>query len=206
VPITGLGVAPVRRRARLLGHRRVDALGEAEVEDLHVPVVGHEDVVGLEVAVHDAASVRRGEPARDLQRPVDGLLLRHGRGVEPAAQRLALEQLGHGVGDAVVPAEVVDREDVRMRERGDGLGLALEARERVGVGGQLRGEDLDGDVAVELRVAGAVDLAHPAGAERREDFVGPETGPGSQRHGGGAILVGFLERRDRWSVRSSGRR
>ena len=141
--------------------RRVDALGEAEVEDLDVAVVGHEDVVGLEVAVDDALAVRGGEAPRDLERPVDRLLLRHGRAVELAAQRLALEQLGHGVGDAVVRAEVVDREDVRMRERGDGLGLALEARERVGVRGQLRGEDLDGDLAVELRVARAVDLAHP---------------------------------------------
>jgi hypothetical protein len=60
-----------------------------------------------------------------------------------------------------VRAEVVDREDVGVRERGDRLGLALEAGERVGVRGQLRREDLDGDVPVELRVAGAV-LPSPA--------------------------------------------
>ncbi len=97
-----------------------------------------------------------------------------GRAVELAAQGLALEQLGHGVRDAAVRAEVEDREDVRMRQRGDGLGLALEPRERVGVRGQLRREDFDGDLPVELRVARAVDLAHPARAERREDLVGAE--------------------------------
>ena len=131
----GLGVAAAgaRRRARLLGRSRVDALGQAEVEDLDVAVVRHEDVLGLQVPVDDALAVRGGEALRDLERPVDRLLLRHGRAVELAAQRLALEQLRHGVGDAVVRAEVEDREDVRMRERGDGLGLALEARERVGV-------------------------------------------------------------------------
>ena len=43
-------------------------------------------------------------------------------------------------------------------------------------------EDLDGDVAVELRVARAVDLAHAARAERREDLVGTETGSGDESH------------------------
>ena len=81
-------------------------------------------------------------------------------------------------------AEVEDREDVRVRERGDGLGLALEARERVGVRGQLRGKDLDRDVAVELRVARAVDLAHAPGAERREDLVGAEACSGGKRQVG----------------------
>ena len=35
---------------------------------------------------------------------------------------------------AVVRADVVDREDVRMDERGDGLGFALESRERSRIG------------------------------------------------------------------------
>ena len=33
-----------------------------------------------------------------------------------------------------------------------------------------------------LRVAGAIDLAHPAGAQRADDFVGTETAAGAQRH------------------------
>jgi hypothetical protein len=31
--------------------------------------------------------------------------------------------------------------------------------------------DLDRDLAIQLRVARAIDLAHAAGAERRDDFV-----------------------------------
>ena len=69
-----------------------------------------------------------------------------------------------------------------MRQRGDGLRLALEARERVGARAQLRGQDLDGDVAIELGVAGAIDLAHSACPERRENLVGAETHPGGQGH------------------------
>ena len=52
-----------------------------------------------------------------------------------------------------------------MIERGEHLRLALEAREAIGIGGERLGQDLDRDVAPELRVARAVDLAHPAGPE-----------------------------------------
>jgi hypothetical protein len=40
----------------------------------------------------------------------------------------------------------------------------------------VRGEDFHGDVAIEARIARAVDLAHASGAEGRQDLVGPETG------------------------------
>jgi hypothetical protein len=76
--------------------------------------------------VHDALAVRRGEAASHLQPPVDRLLLRDRSTVDLAAQRLALQQLGHGIGDTVGLAEVMDGEDVRVRERGDRLRLGLE--------------------------------------------------------------------------------
>jgi hypothetical protein len=40
--------------------------------------------------------------------------------------------------------------------------FAFQPTAAVGVGGELPGQDLDRDVAPELRVAGAVDLPHPA--------------------------------------------
>ena len=43
-------------------------------------------------------------------------------------------------------------------------------------------QDLDRDVAIELRIAGAIDLAHSAGAERAEDLVRTEARAGAQRH------------------------
>ena len=46
--------------------------------------------------------------------------------------------------------------------------------------GHRRGENLDGDGAIEPRVAGLVDLAHPARAKRRDDFVRAEPLAGSQ--------------------------
>ena len=45
------------------------------------------------------------------------------------------------------------------------------------------GEDLQGDLAVELRVGGLPDLAHPAFPEEGGDVVVPEAGAGGQGHG-----------------------
>jgi hypothetical protein len=52
---------------------------------------------------------------------------------------------------------------VRVRELRDRLRLALETLARLG-GGEVVREDLDGDGALEARVASAVDLPHPARA------------------------------------------
>ena len=57
----------VIRRILLAASRR---LRQAEVENLHLPVVEDEHVLRLEIAVDDAARVRRFEAARDL--PDDG--------------------------------------------------------------------------------------------------------------------------------------
>ena len=40
------------------------------------------------------------------------------------------------------------------------------------------GQNFDGDYSIEARVASAVDLAHPARAERGDDFVMTESSPG----------------------------
>jgi len=47
----------------------------------------------------------------------------------------------------------------------------------------LRLQNFDGDRAVEPRVGGFVDFAHPARADRRQDFVRPDTRAGRKGHG-----------------------
>ena len=54
---------------------------------------------------------------------------------------------------------------------GEQVRLAPEAPEALGVLRHLGRQHLDRDVALEVRVGGAVDLAHPAGAEGRGDPV-----------------------------------
>ena len=58
-----------------------------------------------------------------------------------------------------------------MRQRRDCMRLALEARQAIRIGRELRRQDLDRDLATQLRVARAIDLAHAAGADRRDDLV-----------------------------------
>ncbi len=49
-----------------------------------------------------------------------------------------------------------------MIQRRQGFGFALEASESIGVLGKPLGQDFDGDIAIELGVAGAIHLAHSA--------------------------------------------
>ena len=70
-----------------------------------------------------------------------------------------------------------------MIERREDLRFALEAREAVGIEGEELGQNLERDVAIELRVARAIDLAHSARADGREDFVRAEAGAVREGHG-----------------------
>jgi hypothetical protein len=69
-----------------------------------------------------------------------------------------------------------------MVECRDGARLTLEAGALVGVVGNLGPKDFDGDAAIEPCIACLVDFAHPARAERRDDFVRPEAGAGDEGH------------------------
>ena len=78
---------------------------------------------------------------------------------------------------------------MRMIEAGDDLRLALEPLTRQRVGRDVRGQDLDGDVAIQPRVGGLVDLAHPAGPERADHLVGSETRSRGQHHAVSLLLT-----------------
>ena len=74
--------------------------------------------------------------------------------------------------------QAVDAGDVRMVQRREHFGFALEASEPVVVGGDRWRQDFDGDLALQLRVGRAIDLAHTSGANGGDHFIGPETGAG----------------------------
>ena len=76
----------------------------------------------------------------------------------------------------------MDRDDVRVVERRDGAGLSLKAREPIRIAGQIGRQDLERDIAAEPRIAGAIHLAHPAGAQQRDDFKRTEAGPRRECH------------------------
>ena len=90
---------------------------------------------------------------------------------DPLRERLPLEQLHRDEVLALVLVDRVDGADAGVVEGRGRAGLALEALERVGVLGQLGGQELERDVPAELRVLGLVDDAHAAAAELRRDAV-----------------------------------
>src|SRR5262245_8102943 len=118
---------------------------------------------------------------------------------QPFLERLAFEILHHqetdrrwrsaGRGRIGRFPDVVQVADVRMIQRRDRLRLALEAGAAVGVRGERLAQDLDRHDPIEARVAGLVDVAHPAAAERRQDLVWTETRAGTQRHRLGGKIV-----------------
>ena len=135
-------------------------LDEAEVEDLHEAVVGDHDVLGLQVAVDDAGGVGLGQAVRDLARDVQRRRRPSGRPGEIVAQAAAVDQLHHDVGPAglspnswmVTMLGWLSAEAARASRS---KRLMRPGRRR------LLGEELDRDVAVQLVVARAPDLAHP---------------------------------------------
>ena len=165
------GVEPLLPLARAVG----DELGEAEVEQLHEAVGRDHDVLGLEVAVHDPGGVRLREPVRHLGADVEDaagcerVALGH-----QLAQRLAVDELHHDVGQPGRLPDVVDRHDVRVAERGRRARLLREAPEAQRVGGEPLGQELDRHVAVQLLVVGPPDLAHAAGPDAGGQLVSAE--------------------------------
>jgi hypothetical protein len=173
-------------RAAALGDRlgrRADRLGDAEVDQLHhVLVVGHvgqEDVLRLEVAVHDTARVGVGEGLEHVEHDRNQLAVGDplARGLLDArGQRLALQELHHQEGDAVLPdAEVENLDDVGMLDASRRPRLALEAPDDLGIG-RVGGEQaFDGDTPVDVERARVVDRPDAAdGNQAVETVAAPE--------------------------------
>ena len=90
---------------------------------------------------------------------------------DPAVERLAVDLFHRDEVEAVRRADVVDRDDVRVVQRGSRLRLPDEATSAFRVRDRSRRKELDGDGAIEPRVNGAIDDAHPAFAELVDDPI-----------------------------------
>src|SRR5262249_15334255 len=119
------------------------------------------------------------EGVGDLLAYGDGFLER-----QRPTQDFPWHKLQHQEGHTVGLLEAVDGSNVGMIQRSQHAGFALEAGEALGIARKFLGQYLDGDVAAELCVGGAVDLAHAAGADGGQDLVVAEMT--SRFHGGAA--------------------
>jgi hypothetical protein len=90
---------------------------------------------------------------------------------DPIGQRRAVDELHDEAHGPVAARDAIDMRDVRVVECGQRLGFLLEARDAVGIVGERGGKHLDRDVALELGIARAIDLARAAGADRFDNFL-----------------------------------
>nr|WP_238705462.1 hypothetical protein [Serinicoccus profundi] len=167
------GSAPQQLRAGV-ATRHGDGPGQPEVGDLDPALapVGEQDVLRLDVAVHQPAPVRLGEGLGDGQQQGHGPTGGH-RGVlgDDVAQRRALDELHRQEDDLLVLTLVVDTDDVRVGQPRRSAGLGDEAPHEGVVVGQVRPHDLERDRAVQPEVPRAVDRGHPAPGELAHHLV-----------------------------------
>ena len=157
----------------LVAALRLEGPREAEVADPRAPVGPDEDIVRLEVAVHEPGGVRGGEASTGLRQHLQHLGKLAGPRGEPISERAAVDELHRNEDLIVVRARVVRRDDVGVREPRDGLGLTEDAALRR-ARGLLDANELQRHPPVELGVARGIDGAHRALAELLLDDVAPD--------------------------------
>jgi hypothetical protein len=125
-----------------------------------------QDVGRLDVAVHHTGRVGVVEGGGDLAADRDDLVEAHsipGAG-QPLSQRVRLDEWHRVPGYVARDTRVEQRENVGVVEAGRDTNLAeepLRAERRH----ERRIEDLDGDLAIALEIAGEIDGGHPAATE-----------------------------------------
>ena len=176
------GALPRQRRAVRRGDRHPrnpnrcmrSELRQAEVEQLDA-APGEHDVRGLQIPMDDRVSMCLVERVGDLNRVPKRLVERQCAFLQAFSQRLPFEVLHDEVVDAVLLTNIMERADMRVIQRRDGAGFALEAFAELRIRCNVRGQDFDRDGAIEASVAGFVDFTHAPRTNGREDLVGAET-------------------------------
>jgi len=134
-----------------------------------------------------AVIVRHGDSGAQLARDLDGLVLREASdAAQERSEVLAIDILHADEGHPVRLADVEDAADVGMRDLARDAHLAMETRECDAIQHELFRQEFQGDVLVEFQVFGAIDLAHPAASDERDDAISV----GEERAGKDASALG----------------
>ena len=158
---------------------------KAEVEHLHSAVGANHDVGRLQIAMDDAAGVRRRQGIGDRDRDPQHLAEAHAVAWNERIQALPTHVLHHDEIVAVCRLDFVDGDDVCVIEGRGGVRFLDETTAAVLVADAVRRQHFDRDFAIQSRIARAIHLAHSACADEREDLVGPESCAGLESHASG---------------------
>lgn len=167
---------------------------DPEVGDQRAARAGLEqDVLRLDVPVHDALEVRVSQRPRDLLEQLRRFARRQrSAGAHPLGQRFALDVRHHEEDEVADLLDGIDGDDVGVGEPGRGLRLAQEPLPERGLRRHGLWQELDRHRPVERDVTRQEDDAHPAAAQLALQGVpaderlleGDELGGDGVGHGG----------------------
>ena len=146
-------------------------LGDAEVEDLHLAVGRDEQVVRLQIAVHDTAVVRGGEAARNLGAIVRNLIDPERPATETGCS-VSPDRSSHtkyGTPSAV-PMSCTDRM-FGWLSAAAARASCSNRRRRSGSVQNSRGSSFTATSRRSSRIAGTKHFAHTTSTERSQDAV-----------------------------------
>src|SRR5215510_13327950 len=95
----------------------------------------------------------------------------------PLAQRLAFDKLADDVMRAISFADLVNRQDVWVVERGGRFRFVFESSYAIRIFCEGGGQYFERDLAFESGILGQEDFSHPATAEQADDLVMPDAAP-----------------------------
>lgn len=169
----------------MLGLER--ALGEAEVDELHLALKADHDIGGRDVAVHDPQRLlrRRAAQPMGMAERIEDRVCNHEAqpGLERHLQRRRELLEVHAVNELhrekvilTNDAGLMDGRDVGVVELGDDARLVEEAAHILLIGREVATQRLHHDEALPLTDAllGEVDVAHAAPAKDREQRIAAE--------------------------------
>ncbi len=161
-----------RARSRLRDAVHVERAGDPEVGHLRLPVVVQQDVLRLDVAVHEAAVVREGQRVRDLERELDRLANASSGPRADSSFRFSPSTYSKTMNwrpscsPRSMTVTMFGCGELRDRAR-----LAAEALDVVLVPGVLLVQDLQRDGPLEQPIVRAIDVRHAARADELLELV-----------------------------------
>ena len=159
-----------------------NAFAKPEVQHFHRAVRPQLDVRGFQIAVDNSRSCAASSDSAICS--AIGSTSSTGIGPCPRrpASRRGLDQFEPERLHAIRFFEAVDCGDVRMVERGQQLRLTLETGDAIRITCEGFRQDLQRDLAIQLNIARAIDLAHSARPKGGENLVRAEARPIGQGH------------------------
>ncbi len=148
--------------SRVWGHLLFE-FGESKVQQLCASL-GQHDVAWLQVPVRHALTVRLVQRVSYLDGVSQYLIQRQRAFVQSLGQCFPFQVLHDQEVDSILLADVVQDTDVGMVETGDRSGFALKSFSQLRLVSKMRGQDLDGNSAVQASITGLVDFSHSARA------------------------------------------